>query len=62
MEEKPKAKRGFAAMSLEQRRKIASMGGKATPGNFKNDRKRASVLGKKGGTNSRKNKDAGNTV
>ena len=31
-----KSKRGLASMSLEKRRKIASMGGKASPTNFKN--------------------------
>lgn len=44
---KPKAKRGFAAMSPETRRKITSMGGKASGGNFKNDPKRASQVAKR---------------
>lgn len=40
--------RGFASMSKEKRREIASKGGKASPGNFKNDTKRASAAGKAG--------------
>lgn len=56
-DDKPK-KRGFAAMTPEQRRAIASMGGKATPNNFKNNPERASKLGKKGGQSRWKNRDA----
>ena len=40
--------RGFASMDPEKQKKIASMGGKASGGNFKNDPKRASEAGKKG--------------
>ncbi len=40
--------RGFASMDSEKQRKIASAGGKASGGNFANDRKRASIAGKKG--------------
>lgn len=43
-------KRGFAAMSADKQREIASKGGKASGGNFKNDPKRASEAGKKGGS------------
>lgn len=49
-EEKPK--RGFAALSLDRRRELASMGGKATrPENrtFSKSRELASSAGKKGG-------------
>ncbi len=41
--------RGFASMDEEKQRRIASEGGKASGGNFANDRKRASEAGKKGG-------------
>ncbi len=41
--------RGFASMSDDKQREIASKGGKASGGNFANDRKRASEAGKKGG-------------
>ena len=44
------AKRGFAAMSAEKQREIASKGGKASGGNFKNNPERASKAGKKGGS------------
>lgn len=40
--------RGFASMSDDQRRAIASQGGSASGGNFKNDPRRASEAGKKG--------------
>jgi len=49
-----KSKRGFAAMDEEKQREIASMGGKASGGNFAKDRKKASEAGKKGGENSRR--------
>ncbi|HEX5797387.1 MAG TPA: general stress protein [Candidatus Saccharimonadales bacterium] len=42
--------RGFASMDEEKQRKIASKGGKASGGNFKNDPQRASEAGKKGGS------------
>lgn len=44
MTNEPKKPRGFAAITPERRREIASMGGKASPGNFKNDPKRAARL------------------
>ena len=40
--------RGFAAMDPDKQRKIASAGGSASSGNFKNDPRRASEAGKKG--------------
>ncbi len=40
--------RGFASMYEDKQREIASMGGRASGGNFKNDRKKASEAGKKG--------------
>lgn len=40
--------RGFASMSSEKQREIASKGGRASGGNFKYDRQRASEAGKKG--------------
>lgn len=42
-------KRGFASMNPDQQKEIASKGGQASGGNFKNDPKRASEAGKKGG-------------
>lgn len=44
--------RGFASMDEKKQRAIASKGGKASGGNFKNNPKRASEAGKKGGSNS----------
>ncbi|WP_367278526.1 general stress protein [Thiomonas sp.] len=43
------SKRGFASMSEEQQRQIASKGGQASGGNFKNDPARAAEAGHKGG-------------
>jgi len=40
--------RGFAAMDEDKQRAIASKGGKASGGNFANDRERASEAGKRG--------------
>lgn len=48
------SKRGFAAMDEEKQRAIASMGGKASGGNFARNRKRASEAGKRGGEKSRR--------
>ncbi len=50
------SKRGFASMSLEKRREIASKGGKSVPNerrSFSQDRDLASEAGKKGGKLSR---------
>ncbi len=44
-----KSKRGFASMDQAKQREIASKGGKASGGNFKNNPERASIAGKKGG-------------
>ncbi|NNU63798.1 general stress protein [Rhizobium sp. WYCCWR 11152] len=46
------SKRGFASMDDEKQKEIASKGGQASGGNFKNDPERASEAGKKGGENS----------
>ncbi len=40
--------RGFASMDSDKQREIASMGGKASGGNFAKDHERASKEGKKG--------------
>jgi len=40
--------RGFASMSEGQRQEIASKGGSASGGNFKNEKARASEAGRKG--------------
>lgn len=42
------ANQGFASMDADKQRKIASEGGKASTGNFANDRAKASEAGKKG--------------
>jgi general stress protein YciG len=42
-------KRGFASMDKQRQREIASEGGKASGGNFKNDPGRAAEAGRKGG-------------
>jgi general stress protein YciG len=44
--------RGFASMDPEKQRNIASKGGQASGGNFKNDPRRAAEAGRKGGENS----------
>lgn len=50
--------RGFASMDEQKQKDIASKGGKSqgaqnNPGNFANDRQKASQAGQKGGSNSR---------
>lgn len=42
--------RGFASMDPAKQKAIASKGGKASGGNFKNDPQRASRAGKIGGS------------
>jgi len=42
--------RGFAGMDEAKRREIASKGGSASGGNFKNNPERASEAGRKGGS------------
>lgn len=44
------SKRGFASMDPQKQRDIASKGGQASGGNFKNDPQKASEAGKKGGS------------
>lgn len=44
------SKRGFASMDPEKQRMIASKGGKASGGNFKNDREKARRAGRIGGS------------
>jgi general stress protein YciG len=46
--------RGFAGMDKKKQQGIASEGGKASGGNFKNNPQRASEAGQKGGQNSRR--------
>lgn len=41
--------RGFASMEQQKQREIASKGGQASGGNFKNDPARAAEAGRKGG-------------
>ncbi len=41
--------RGFASMDEDKQREIASKGGQASGGNFRNDRERAAEAGRKGG-------------
>lgn len=41
--------RGFASMDEKKQRDIASRGGQASGGNFKNDPERAAAAGRKGG-------------
>ena len=43
------SKRGFASMDEDKQREIASKGGQAYGGNFKNDPARAAEAGRKGG-------------
>jgi general stress protein YciG len=53
---KPKARRGFAAMSPELRREIARKGGASVPRekrSFAKDRDLAAIAGRKGGEASR---------
>ncbi len=50
---KSTSKRGFASMDSDRQREIASKGGKASGGNFKNDPERAAKAGKIGGKSSR---------
>lgn len=52
------SKRGFASMDQEKRKRIASMGGKKSKGNFAHNHQRAAEAGRKGGLNSHKNRPA----
>lgn len=61
-EEKPPAKRGFAAMTVERRLEIARKGGAAVPNSkrsFATTPGLAASAGSKGGSVSRKPKDHG---
>ena len=54
--------RGFASMDEQKQKDIASKGGKSqgaqnNPGNFANDKQKASQAGQKGGQNSRRGSD-----
>jgi general stress protein YciG len=48
-----RSRRGFAAMDPAKQREIASKGGKASGGNFANNRERAAAAGREGGRASR---------
>lgn len=48
------AARGFASMDPKKQREIASRGGSASGGNFKNDREKAARAGRLGGKASRR--------
>lgn len=55
-EQKPKSRRGFAAMNPDRRREIARKGGAAVPSekrSFSQDRVLAAAAGRKGGESSR---------
>lgn len=54
MSEIIKKPRGFAAMTPEKRRAIAARGGANSGGNFKHDREKAAIAGRKGGRTSRR--------
>jgi general stress protein YciG len=59
MKKTGKGKQGFASMSPDRQREIASMGGRAqgkknNPGNFANDIAKAKRAGQEGGTKSRR--------
>lgn len=45
-----KSNRGLTSMDDDKQQEIASKGGQASGGNFKNDPKKASEAGKKGGS------------
>lgn len=56
MSDKPKSRRGFAAMNPEKRLEIARKGGASVPNDkrsFSKDRALAAAAGRKGGENSR---------
>jgi len=60
MMKKAKGKQGFASMSPDRQREIASMGGRSqgkknNPGNFANDVSKAKRAGQEGGSKSRRN-------
>ena len=51
--------RGFGSMDEDKQREIASEGGKASGGNFANDRERAAEAGRKGGQQSAEDRSGG---
>lgn len=51
-------KKGFASLSPERRKELASKGGRNSGGNFKHDPKRASEAGKKGGLKTKEDQKA----
>jgi uncharacterized protein len=53
--------RGFAAMDENKQREIASKGGSASGGNFKNDRQKAREAGRKGGQSSSRSTNSSNS-
>jgi len=54
------SKRGFASMDRTKQREIASKGGSASGGNFKNNPQRASEAGRKGGKASHRGRNQEN--
>lgn len=59
MKKTTKGKQGFASMSPDRQREIASLGGRSqgrknNPGNFANDPDKAKRAGQEGGTKSRR--------
>jgi uncharacterized protein len=60
--DKPRSKRGFASMSAERQREIASMGGKSVPAQnraFSKQRDLAYEAGRKGGFTRRGSRKGG---
>lgn len=60
-----KSGRGFASMDAARQREIASAGGRSqgkanNPGNFANDRQKASIAGREGGRSQGKANNPGN--
>jgi general stress protein YciG len=53
----PAKPRGFAAMTEAKKREIAAMGGRASGGNFKHNRAKASAAGKKSSGNFANNRE-----
>lgn len=53
------SERGFAAMGDDELREIASKGGSASGGNFKNDPERAAEAGREGGKASAESRNEG---
>ena len=65
MEDRPKSRRGLASMTMEQRERIASLGGRSVPGqkrSFAQNRALASEAGRKGGQRSQGRRREGGTA